>query len=170
MGRSIHSGFDWDTQALARDNTILGPGDTSDSGSDVAGLEDDDELDPVDPGLPVDVALRKAPANPTASRIRREAPDIAPDHVIGSPEEGAAGADDELMIVESVNAPDPFDDEIEAELEGAPAPVAFATAAAPPPGHPNPEPDPPEPAEPDDDEDVPGDPDDIPAPRASPRR
>ncbi len=42
------------TEAPGRDKARLGPSDSSDSGSDVAGLDEDD----ADPGLPVDVALR----------------------------------------------------------------------------------------------------------------
>lgn len=44
------------TEAPGRDKATLGPSDSSDSGSDVVGLDGDD--DDADPGLPVDVALR----------------------------------------------------------------------------------------------------------------
>lgn len=43
------------TEAAGRGADRLGPGDSSDSGSDMAGLEGGDNADP---GLPVDVALR----------------------------------------------------------------------------------------------------------------
>lgn len=43
-------------EAPGRDKATLGPSDSSDSGSDVVGLDGDD--DDADPGLPVDVALR----------------------------------------------------------------------------------------------------------------
>ena len=50
------------TEPAGRDKASLGPGDSSDSGSDMAGLEGDD--DGADPGLPVDVALRDDQAAP----------------------------------------------------------------------------------------------------------
>ena len=54
MARSSLLGIDpAPTAAPGRDAASLGPGDSSDSGSDVAGLEDD-----ADPAVPVDVALR----------------------------------------------------------------------------------------------------------------
>ena len=54
MARSSLLGIDTaPTPAPGRDAASLGPGDNSDSGSDVVGLEDD-----ADPGMPVDVALR----------------------------------------------------------------------------------------------------------------
>ena len=54
MARSSLLGIDTaPTTAPGRDAASLGPGDNSDSGSDVAGLEDD-----ADPGMPVDVAFR----------------------------------------------------------------------------------------------------------------
>jgi hypothetical protein len=49
-------------EPAGRDKASLGPSDSSDSGSDVAGLESDD--DGADPGLPVDVALRDDQAAP----------------------------------------------------------------------------------------------------------
>lgn len=56
MARSSLFGVDpAPTQAPGRDKSRLGPSDSSDSGSDVAGLDGDDDADP---GLPVDVALR----------------------------------------------------------------------------------------------------------------
>ncbi len=55
MARSSLLGIDAaPTTASGRDNASLGPGDSSDSGSDLIGVEDDDS----DPGVPVDVALR----------------------------------------------------------------------------------------------------------------
>jgi hypothetical protein len=63
MGRSSLLGVDPATREPAgRDKATLGPSDSSDSGSDVTGLEADD--DDADPGLPVDVALRDDQAAP----------------------------------------------------------------------------------------------------------
>lgn len=57
MARSSLLGIDPSpAQPAGRDKASLGPGDSSDSGSDVTGLDADD--DDADPGLPVDVALR----------------------------------------------------------------------------------------------------------------
>lgn len=57
MARSSLLGIDSAAaEPAGRDKASLGPGDSSDSGSDVSGLEGDD--DGTDPGLPVDVALR----------------------------------------------------------------------------------------------------------------
>ena len=49
-------------EPAGRDKASLGPGDSSDSGSDVSGLDSED--DGADPGLPVDVALRDDQASP----------------------------------------------------------------------------------------------------------
>lgn len=49
-------------EPAGRDKASLGPSDSSDSGSDVMGLDGDD--DDADPGLPVDVALRDDQAAP----------------------------------------------------------------------------------------------------------
>jgi len=92
------------TEAPGRDNDALGPSDTSDSGSDVAGLAD---LDPNDQDAPLDVAFdvdRQRPetaldalapgadsdSSGTGERRsagldagEREAADILPDHVTG---------------------------------------------------------------------------------------
>ena len=57
MARSSLLGIDSAAaEPAGRDKASLGPGDSSDSGSDVSGLDGDD--DGADPGLPVDVALR----------------------------------------------------------------------------------------------------------------
>lgn len=50
------------TEPEGRDKASLGPSDSSDSGSDVMGLDGDD--DDADPSLPVDVALRDDQAAP----------------------------------------------------------------------------------------------------------
>lgn len=63
MGRSSLLGVDPAApEPASRDKAALGPSDSSDSGSDVTGLEADD--DDADPGLPVDVALRDDQAAP----------------------------------------------------------------------------------------------------------
>lgn len=63
MARSSLLGIDpAAAEPAGRDKAALGPGDSSDSGSDVAGLAGDD--DGADPGLPVDVALRDDQAAP----------------------------------------------------------------------------------------------------------
>lgn len=63
MARSSLLGIDpAPTEAPGRDKDLLGPSDSSDTGSDVAGLDLDD--DPADPGLPTDVALRDDQAAP----------------------------------------------------------------------------------------------------------
>lgn len=57
MARSSLLGIDSaPAEPASRDKARLGPGDSSDSGSDVMGLEGDEDM--ADPGLPVDVALR----------------------------------------------------------------------------------------------------------------
>ncbi|MGQ3051531.1 MAG: hypothetical protein ACT6S0_07090 [Roseateles sp.] len=57
MARSSLLGIDpAAAEPAGRDKASLGPGDSSDSGSDVVGLDSDE--DDADPGLPVDVALR----------------------------------------------------------------------------------------------------------------
>lgn len=63
MARSSLLGIDPSpAEPAGRDKASLGPSDSSDSGSDVVGLEGDD--DDADPGLPVDVALRDDQAAP----------------------------------------------------------------------------------------------------------
>ena len=63
MARSSLLGVDSAAaEPAGRDKASLGPGDNSDSGSDVAGLDSDE--DAADPGLPVDVALRDDQASP----------------------------------------------------------------------------------------------------------
>ncbi|MBA3623931.1 MAG: hypothetical protein H0W48_05665 [Methylibium sp.] len=103
-----------------RDAADLGPSDTSDSGSDVAGLGD---LDEGDPGLPADVAAEPdrqhsdtvadafspgADSDHTGTGERRsaagdagrrEAADIAPDSIVSAPGglTGAGGAHEDLL-------------------------------------------------------------------------
>lgn len=63
MARSSLLGIDSAAaESAGRDKARLGPGDSSDSGSDAMGLEGDEDM--ADPGLPVDVALRDDQAVP----------------------------------------------------------------------------------------------------------
>ena len=107
------------TRPKGRDSEALGPSDTSDSGSDVAGLAADDGGDPA---LPLDVAIEPEVERPetsfevlddgsdtdsagsgerrsAGSDAGEEAADIAPDRIVFDPNTGqsADGALDELM-------------------------------------------------------------------------
>lgn len=63
MARSSLLGIDpAAAEPAGRDKASLGPSDSSDSGSDMTGLDGED--DGADPGLPVDVALRDDQAAP----------------------------------------------------------------------------------------------------------
>ena len=65
MGHSSLIGIDLATlEPGGRDQNALGPGDSSDTGSDMVGIEMNDEEDP---GLPVDVALRDDMPHPLVS-------------------------------------------------------------------------------------------------------
>lgn len=65
MGHSSLIGIDLATlEPGGRDRNALGPGDSSDTGSDMVGVEMNDEEDP---GLPVDVALRDDMPHPLVS-------------------------------------------------------------------------------------------------------
>lgn len=112
-----------------RDTTALGPGDSSDSGSDVAGLED--WLDGADPTEPVDVALRPErqrsalPADALAGGSsdaagtgerrsagsdagRREAPDISVDRVFDPSDPLADEPMDDIDDVDRAQIPLPL--------------------------------------------------------------
>jgi hypothetical protein len=96
------------TVPSGRDTSALGPSDSSDTGSDVAGLDD---LEQIDAGMPIDVALnpnrelpddsadifspgsasdaagtgeRRSAAGDTGTR---EAADITPDHIVTHPDD-----------------------------------------------------------------------------------
>jgi len=112
-------------EPAGRDKARLGPGDNSDSGSDVAGLDSDD--DGADPGLPVDVALRDDQAAPlplgeslAASEGEagvRDGADIGVDRVF-SPGE----VEGEQALLKAVDeAPVSDEDEEEDETEAAQA-------------------------------------------------
>lgn len=110
MARSSLLGIDTAAPVTpGRDTASLGPGDNSDSGSDMAGLDSDD--DDADPGLPVDVALRddqqaplplgeSLPASDGGTGVRDGA-DIGVDQVFSTvePLEGEA-----LLVPEAAEA------------------------------------------------------------------
>jgi len=128
MGRSSLLGAEpAELQPGGRDIAALGPGDSSDSGSDVAGLEG--WSDAADPTEPVDVALRgnrqrsalppdalaggSSDAAGTGERRsaggdagRREAVDISVDRVFDLDDLPAQDAADDLVEVDQAGAPD----------------------------------------------------------------
>ena len=119
MARSSLLGVDPAAREPAgRDKASLGPGDNSDSGSDVAGLEGDD--DGADPGLPVDVALRDDQAAPLplgeslpsseGEAGVRDGADIGVDRVFSADELGS-----EEALLEAVDAAPVSEDEDEQE-------------------------------------------------------
>ena len=139
MGHSSLLGTDHAAQEPARrDTTLMGPGDSSDSGADLMGLADRDEADP---SLPVDVALDEAhlhaalaPEVARGSAVDsagtgerrsagsdaglREAADIGVDHVF-TPGRGRRDKpedeDEDLAFVDEALAGDPLEDEDESE-------------------------------------------------------
>ena len=159
-------------EPAGRDNAALGPGDSSDSGSDVAGT--DGTLDDGDPGLPVDIAMRDdAPHSllaldmltgnssdsagtgerrSAASDAGPEAADIGFDRIDTPGAEGMS-ADDADEVA--------FEVEDDGTSEDAPPshPPKRMKAHRPPspttPEHPNPEPDAPAPLPGDDDAEAP---------------
>lgn len=91
MGHSSLLGIhddDHDRPARGRDGPSLGPSDTSDSGSDVAGLEHEDGDDP---NLPADVALEGDRGRPETSS-ESLAPGLGTDYT-GTGERRSAGGD-----------------------------------------------------------------------------
>ena len=123
MARSSLLGIDTAAPVTpGRDTASLGPGDNSDSGSDLAGLDSDD--DDADPGLPVDVALRddqqaplplgeSLPASDGGTGVRDGA-DIGVDHVFSTvePLEG-----EDLVAPDAAEAAVEEDDDEEAGEE-----------------------------------------------------
>jgi len=123
MARSSLLGVDpAAAEPAGRDKATLGPGDNSDSGSDVAGLDSDD--DDADPGLPVDVALRddqvaplplgeSLPSSEGEAGVRDGA-DIGVDRVFTTND-----ADDAEALLEAVDeAPVEDEEEDEEDAEG----------------------------------------------------
>lgn len=127
MARSSLLGIDPAApEPAGRDKASLGPSDSSDSGSDMAGLESDD--DDADPGLPVDVALRDGQAAPLplgeslpaseGGTGVRDGADIGVDQVFTPGEPGEA----EALLDAIDEAPQDEDDEDE-DLPGGPDPA-----------------------------------------------
>jgi len=105
MGRSSVLGTDQaPLEAKGRDEKALGPGDSSDSGSDLVGADD---LPSADPGEPVDVTLgRDVPRKPIEQAQDDGSPlgdDINVDRVFSPDEEGE---DDEEALDKAKAAPD----------------------------------------------------------------
>lgn len=119
-----------------RDAGTLGPSDSSDSGSDVAGIEG---VESGDPALPADVALGDGSARtPTPTETLagdtdaggtgerrsaggdagREGGDIGVDRIVGGPDAGDADVDDELAAAISAGEhEDPNDEEDDEDHE-----------------------------------------------------
>jgi len=145
MGRSSLLGAEpAELEPGGRDIAALGPGDSSDSGSDVAGL--DGWSDGADPTEPVDVALRgdrqrsalppdalaggSSDAAGTGERRsaggdagRREAVDISVDRVFDLGDLPAQEGVDDLLQVDQAGAPDTEGDEEEKEEDESADPV-----------------------------------------------
>lgn len=128
MARSSLFGIDpAAAEPAGRDKASLGPGDSSDSGSDVAGLDNDE--DATDPGLPVDVALRDDQAAPLplgeslasseGGTGVRDGADIGVDHVftVGGDAEDAGALLD--AVDEAPLSEEDEDDEDQQEEDGA---------------------------------------------------
>jgi hypothetical protein len=141
MARSPLTGIDRAAQeAPGRDEAALGPSDSSDSGSDRAGLLDrgGDDRDGSDPGLPIDVALR----DEQSARADRpmephpDASDIGVDRIFVP---GGSGdlPDDVDAALDGATANDPLEDEEDAADGEEPAPdenereISAATAGVP---------------------------------------
>jgi hypothetical protein len=122
MARSSLSGIDRAVSTPAgQDTASLGPSDSSDSGSDIAGAED---LEGGDPSAPIDVATSPDTGHPgpaaemlgpgfdtdaAGTGERRsaggdagvlDAPDIAPDHVVSITEISASSEEAETPLAE----------------------------------------------------------------------
>ena len=135
MGHSSLIGIDLATlEPSGRDQTALGPGDSSDTGSDMVGIEMNDEEDP---GLPVDVALRDDMPHPlvstgpsaasgtsdaagtgerrsAASDARlQEASDIGVDRVFSIDGLDEELGEEDLSLIADLEAGDPLEDEPE---------------------------------------------------------
>jgi hypothetical protein len=139
--------------APGRDTRALGPGDSSDSGADLAGAE---ALDRSDPAMPVDVAMNEdaehtllppetldGDSDSTGTGERRsaasdagmrEAADISVDRIIPAPGEGELDEDEDpdLAFVDALAADDDLggDDDDAAEPEDADADVDAAPKPA----------------------------------------
>ncbi len=149
MGHSSLVGVEYaPLEAPGHDTGTLGPSDSSDSGSDMAGI---DTMDDGDPGQPVDVAMNHDARQP---RQPGDTLDGAGSDSAGTGERRSAAADGgreggDIGVDRVFSLADEPDDDEDADL-------AFmdqldTASATPQPGRPNPEPDPPEPpADPED--------------------
>lgn len=141
MGHSSLVGIDpAPLEAPGRDTGALGPSDSSDSGSDMAGL---DTMDDGDPGQPVDVAMNQDARRPlqSADTLDGSASDSA-----GTGERRSAAADSgreggDIGVDRIFDPDDEIDEDEDPDLAFIDRLEATAT---PQPGRPNPEPDPPE--------------------------
>ncbi len=138
MGQSSLLGIDRPpTDAPARDTGALGPSDSSDSGSDMMGIED---LDVDDPAAPLDTALDEDAEHPMTSRDTlaggpsdaagtgerrsagadpgREAADISVDHIVGprgedlGDEDIDEDEDPDLGFIDDAAVEDPLSNEL----------------------------------------------------------
>lgn len=131
-------------EPAGRDTRLLGPSDSSDSGSDLAGIDTGG-----DTGLPLQEALQEAGQNLDAPA------DIEVDRVVtphrGTDDETVSDDEDaDLAFIDRAQAGDPLEDEA----------VDEAAAPQPDPREPNPAPDGPAPTEPGNPVDAPADPGD----------
>lgn len=145
MGHSSLLGTeDAPTEAPGRDTAALGPGDNSDSGSDMMGITEDDGGG--DTELPVDVAMRddhphsllsESTAGSTSdaggtgerrsagSDAGQEAADIGVDRIVSGPDLREIGDEDlsddedaDLAFVDEAQAGDPVEDEDDLDDDG----------------------------------------------------
>jgi hypothetical protein len=140
MARSSLIGIDpAPTAAPGRDTASLGPGDSSDSGSDLVGVEDDS-----DPGVPVDVALRddQPPPLPLGESTAaadgdagvRDGADIGVDRVF-TPDEADLGDEASqaaLNLAGEALEDEDLDDELDGEEADEEGEVAQGDVARPP--------------------------------------
>ena len=144
-------------EPAGRDVGRLGPSDTSDSASDLAGVDPTDEFTAT--GIDAD--------------LPEEAPDIGVDRIIGAgetagPEERLSDDEDpDLAFIDEAQAGEPLEDEeaddVDGDGDGDGHPEVSAAAAIPQPGKPNPEPDAPTPPRHPGEDDVPVYEEDIPS-------
>ncbi len=125
-------------EPAGRDTASLGPGDSSDSGSDMMGITDDEGGDP---GVPTDVASRDeerpallspdalaSPSDATgtgesrsagADSGRQDGWDIGVDRVFTpGGADAATDEDPDLAFIDEAEAGDPMEDEVDEEGDG----------------------------------------------------
>ena len=139
MGHSSLVGIDHaPPEPAGRDTAALGPSDSSDSGSDMAGLDQDDG----DPGQPVDVAMNLDARQPLQSGDTLSG---AGSDSSGTGERRSAAADSgrEGADISVDRIFDPANEDLDLEDQDLDE-IEQLEASTPQPGRPNPEPDPPE--------------------------